>query len=108
MFLFLLSFVCFVNTFHCKSKPSTMSTSASVKGILQDTAGNPIPDAIVMIVGGPQEINDIASVSNERGEFFVSNVVVPGIYTLQIQAQNGTKRKEVNISSKDSVIRITF
>ncbi|HVE62119.1 MAG: carboxypeptidase-like regulatory domain-containing protein [Chitinophagaceae bacterium] len=85
-----------------------METRGSVKGILQDESGKPVQDAIVMIVDGPSDFNDIASVSNEKGEFYISNVVIPGRYVLQIQGNDQQKRKEVNLSSTDSVIKITY
>ena len=85
-----------------------METRGSVKGILQDESGKPVKDAIVMIVDGSSDFNDMASVSNDQGEFNISNVVIPGRYVLQIQGNNQQKRKEVNLSSTDSVIRITY
>ena len=88
--------------------PTKMETRGSVKGILKNNAGRPIADAIVMIREGSHEFNDIASVSNEQGEFFVSNIVIPGSYTLQIQHDAGTFTKEINVQSADSVIEINF
>lgn len=85
-----------------------METRGSVKGILQDESGKPIRDAIVMIVDGSSDFNDIASVSNDEGEFYISNVVIPGRYVLQIQSNDQQKRKEVSLSSKDTVIKITY
>ena len=85
-----------------------METRGSVKGILQDSSGKPVKDAIIMVVDGPSDFNDVASVSNDEGEFNISNVVIPGRYVLQIQGNNQQKRKEVNLSSADSVIRITY
>lgn len=85
-----------------------METRGSVKGILQDESGNPVRDAIVMIIDGSSDFNDMASVSNDEGEFYISNVVIPGRYVLQIQGNDQQKRKEVNLSSKDTVIKITY
>jgi hypothetical protein len=98
----------FYTHYNCNSKTKSMETRGSVKGILQDELGNPVRDAIVMIVDGPSEFNDMASVSNDEGEFNISNVVIPGRYVLQIQANNKQKRKEVNLSSTDTVIKITY
>ncbi|MDB5191871.1 MAG: hypothetical protein JWQ96_1434 [Segetibacter sp.] len=85
-----------------------METRGTVKGILHDSSGTPIPHAIVMIVDGPSDFNDMASVSNDNGEFYISNVVIPGRYVLQIQENNQQKRKEVNLSSADSEVNITY
>jgi hypothetical protein len=80
----------------------------TVKGILRDQFGKPISDAVVMVVGGSNEFNDIASVSGDNGEFRISNVVIPGHYILQIQNNGQQKKKEVDLQNKDSVISITF
>ncbi len=85
-----------------------METRGSVKGILKDESGKPVRDAIVMIVDGSSDFNDMASVSNDEGEFYISNVVIPGRYVLQIQGNDQQKRKEVNLSSTDTVIKITY
>jgi len=85
-----------------------METRGSVKGILEDASGKPVKDAVVMIVDGPSDFNDMASISNDQGEFHISNVVIPGRYVLQIQSNDQQKRKEVNLSSTDSVIKITY
>lgn len=85
-----------------------METRGTVKGVLQDQSGKPVRDAIVMIVDGSSDFNDMASVSNDNGEFYISNVVIPGRYVLQIQGNNQHKRKEVNLASADSVVRITY
>ena len=85
-----------------------METRGSVKGIIQDASGKPVKDAIVMVVAGPSDFNDMASVSNDQGEFYISNVVLPGRYVLQIQGNGGQKRKEVDLSSAEAVIKITY
>ncbi len=85
-----------------------METHGSVKGILKDTSGHPVANAIVMIKEGNHEFNDIASVSNGQGEFFVSNIVIPGRYTLQVQHDSGSFTKEINVQSADTVITINF
>lgn len=75
-----------------------MQTRSSVKGILKDASGRPVKDAIVMITAGSSEFNEIASVTNGSGEFYLSNVVVPGTYTLQIQDGGKTQTKQVNLA----------
>ncbi|MEO6732979.1 MAG: hypothetical protein ABIN01_17275 [Ferruginibacter sp.] len=90
------------------SKEKHMQTSSSIKGIIQNKAGRPVADAIVMIKEGSHEFNDIASVSNEKGEFFVSGIVIPGRYVLQIQQDSNTVTKEINIQSADTIIRVNI
>ena len=97
----------FVYAAACNSKPTTMQSRLSVRGILQDSAGQPVPNAAVMITGGSHEFTDIASITNDSGEFYLSNVVVPGTYTLQIEANNKSKNTQVNLSGSDT-IRIRF
>jgi hypothetical protein len=85
-----------------------METRGTVKGILTDSSGKAVNDAIVMIVDGSSEFNDMASVSNDKGEFYLSNIVLPGRYVLQIQDNSHKVNKEVNLQSKDSVLRVSF
>lgn len=89
-------------------KKNSMEKRASVKGILTNKQGLPVADAVVMIKEGSHEFNDIASVSNERGEFFVSDIVIPGRYVLQIEQDSGPVLKEINVQSADSVISINL
>lgn len=84
-----------------------METRSSVKGVLQDASGKPVKEATVMITGGSYEFNDMASVTNDSGEFYLSNVVVPGTYTIQIEGANKSITKEV-ILKDSSTIRISF
>lgn len=93
--------------FACKPKQPKMETRLSIKGFLKDAAGRPVRDATVMIADGNHEFNDMASITNDSGEFRLSNVVVPGTYTLQIEANNESKRKQVNLTGAD-VITIKF
>ena len=76
-----------------------MPKRATIKGILRDPAGKPIADAIIMIVSGTQEFNEIASLSNKKGEFSISSIVVPGTYTLQNpKPATAQKKKESRYS----------
>ncbi len=104
--LFLL-FVIIVAILQFK-KEKKMPVSSSVKGIVQNKAGRPVAGAIVMITKGSHGFNDMASVSNEQGEFFLSNIVIPGQYVLQIQHDNGSVTKTINVQSADSSITIIF
>ncbi|HEX8460519.1 MAG TPA: carboxypeptidase-like regulatory domain-containing protein [Segetibacter sp.] len=85
-----------------------MQSRGTVKGILQDKTGKPLSEAIIMIVDGTADFNDMASVSNDSGEFFISNVVIPGKYVLQIQNNNQSKKQEVNLSEDKAVIKVIF
>ena len=85
-----------------------MQARSTVKGILLDSSGQPVSNAIVMIAEGDSDFNDIASVSNDKGEFYISNVTIPGEYVLQIKGTNRQIRKQVNLLSKDTVVKITF
>jgi hypothetical protein len=89
----------------CQSKQKNMATQTSVKGILQDSAGRPVPNAVVMIVDGSHEFNDMAAVTNDSGEFALPNVMVPGRYVLQIQGESVTQTMEVNLLDS-SALRI--
>jgi hypothetical protein len=104
-FNFILLF--FTNLLHFK-KENKMPSSSSVKGVIHNQAGQPVEGAVVMIKEGTYEFNDMASVSNEKGEFFVSNIVIPGRYVLQIETNNNSVTKEINVQSADSIIRIVF
>ena len=84
-----------------------MESRTSVKGILEDVAGRPLSNAVVMITKGSHSFNEVASVTNDSGEFYLANIVIPGHYTLQIEAVNQSKKKEVTIGSTDA-IRIQF
>jgi hypothetical protein len=99
--------VIITSQFHFKKEKKVL-TRSSVKGIVQNKAGRPVADAIIMITKGSHEFNDIASVSNEKGEFFLSNVVIPGKYVLQIQHDNGIVTKTINVQSADSIIIVNF
>ena len=98
----LLFFILFIAV-ACKQKSKQMEKSISVKGFLQDSVGRPIANATVMITDGPYEFNDMASITNDSGEFHLSNLVVPGNYTLQIEANNQSKTKQVNLTGADTI-----
>jgi hypothetical protein len=85
-----------------------MPVRSSVKGIIHSQTGQPVEGAIVMITKGSHEFNDMASVSNEKGEFFVSNIVIPGRYVLQIGYNGNSITKEINVQSADTIISVVF
>ncbi len=83
-----------------------MNTTYSVKGILQTANHQPVENAIVMITEGDYEFPDIASVSNEKGEFYLSNIRLPGNYTLQINNNDSIFKKKLFIAEKDTVLQV--
>jgi len=88
------------NTYHMTT------TTKSVKGMLYKAAtGKPVEGAIVMIAEGSYEHQDIASQSDEHGEFYLPEIQVPGTYTLLINYSDQSRKITVNIS-KDSILRI--
>jgi hypothetical protein len=97
----------FILLFSCQTKNRTMERG-TVKGMITDSSGAPIADAVVMIVSGPAEFNDIASVSSDDGEFYLSNISIPGTYVLQVQHEGNIIKKQVNIQSLDSTVTIRF
>ncbi len=97
-FLFLLTAF-----FACQPNQNNMANQTSVKGVLEDSTGRPVPNAVVMIVDGSHEFTDMAAVTNDSGEFALPNVVVPGRYVLQIQGENGTHSREVNLADSSSL-----
>jgi Carboxypeptidase regulatory-like domain len=82
-----------------------MQTAKSIKGILQDSSGKPVANAVIMIIDAPHEFNDIASVSNSRGEFSLLDSK-PGKYTIQINHDKVLINKEVVIKPNDTTIII--
>lgn len=80
-----------------------MSTRTSVQGVVHNASGQPVKDAAVMIVAGPAEFNDIASITNDNGEFSLSNIEVPGTYTLQIQGAQASITRQVHVSGNDTL-----
>jgi uncharacterized GH25 family protein len=98
--------LCFFIFVSCNNQPQQhMQTAKSIKGILLDSSGKPVANAVIMVIDAPQEFNDIASVSNERGEFSLLDST-PGKYTIQINYDNQSTNKEVVIKPNDTTITI--
>ncbi|HEY8896321.1 MAG TPA: carboxypeptidase-like regulatory domain-containing protein [Niastella sp.] len=84
----------------------TAGNTTSVRGVVYKSAtGNPVEGAIVMIAEGSYQHSDMASQTDEQGNFSLPNIQVPGTYTLLINYNNESKRVTLNIN-KDSVLRI--
>lgn len=73
LILMILLFLALLMVFYPTSKSGKMQTRSSVKGIVYDTAGMPVENATVMIIDGADDFEDIASISNEKGEFFIKH-----------------------------------
>jgi hypothetical protein len=58
-----------------------------------------------MIAEGSYQHSDMASQTDEQGNFSLPNIQVPGTYTLLINYNNNSKRVTLNIT-KDSVLKI--
>ena len=84
-----------------------MSTNASINGMVFDAvSGKPVPNAIIMITGGTHEHPDIASQSDDDGQFALPSLEIPGTYNLLIQNNDVRKELTINIDSKDTVLKI--
>ena len=85
-----------------------MPHQASIKGIVTDSNGQPLSEVIVMVTDGPYEFPDIPSVSNEKGEFYLSNIYVPGRYRIQFRSTDSSIDRSVQISSENEVLNIVL
>lgn len=96
--------------YHCHqpTKKITMPIVKSIKGNILTQQGAPVTDAVVMITGGTHSFNDIASISNEKGEFFLDNLTLPGNYTIQINRNGAIVNKTIHLNETDSVFTIRF
>jgi hypothetical protein len=83
-----------------------MSAQKSVKGIMLDRGGKPVEDAVIMVSGGGGSRPDIASSSNEKGEFYLDNIALPGTYSLQINLNGTSSTKTINLSETDTVFTV--
>lgn len=83
-----------------------MSTQKSVKGILYDQGGKPMEDAIIMLTGGSDSRPDIASSSNEKGEFYLDRITLPGTYSIRINWHGMSSTKTINLSETDTVFTV--
>ncbi len=73
--------------------------------VYKSATGKPVEGAIVMIAEGSYQHSDMASQTDEQGNFSLPNIQVPGTYTLLINYNNESKRVTLNIT-KDSVLKI--
>lgn len=59
----------------------------AIAGQVTTIQGEPVVDASVMITGDSPAHEDIAALTNERGEYGFDNLV-PGDYTIMVNAEN--------------------
>ncbi|MEO5681150.1 MAG: carboxypeptidase regulatory-like domain-containing protein [Chitinophagaceae bacterium] len=83
-----------------------MPVKKSVKGIVHDQGGNPVADAIVMVTGSAHPMQDIASSSDDQGQFYLDNLELPGSYTIQINHEGKIITKTISLQQTDSVFTI--
>ena len=85
-----------------------MHTLHSIKGRLRNSSGKPVADVIISIKNDSKAYNNGISVSDEKGDFIVSDIAIPGEYTLQFEHQNNKFTRVINIQSEFSIITINF
>jgi hypothetical protein len=102
----LLLIFCSCNQHNKKSNP--MPITKSVKGTVYNLQGKPLTDAVVMITAGSHSFQDIACLSNEKGEFYLDNLILPGNYTIQINWQGASVNKTINLKETDSIFTVHF
>jgi hypothetical protein len=96
----LLIFFCACNQQH------KMPIKKSIKGVAVDSNGIPMRDATVMIVDGSHTFTDMASLTNDKGEFYLDNVMLPGSYTIQVMHNGVSVRSTFSLSDTDTEIII--
>lgn len=85
-----------------------MTETKSIKGIVHSAdSGKPLEGLIVMITGGSYEYPDMASQTDEQGEFHLPEIKIPGTYNLLLRHGDQSKTIEVHLN-RDSVISIIF
>ncbi|RPD46005.1 hypothetical protein DRJ53_14615 [Paracnuella aquatica] len=92
----------------CIAKSDKMATTGTVKGILVNSSGQPIADAVVMVAGGTGSFTDMAAITDENGAFYLSNITLPGSYSLQVQTGGASVQKNVQLTSSADTIRLTY
>jgi hypothetical protein len=107
--IYLLAVPYFLLFLSCQSQTmSTQSTKKSITGIIKNSEGKPLEDAIITITQGSSEFPDIASVSDSNGNFSLQIVQVPGTYTIQANYQGNAKQKTFVLDSSSASIAFVF
>ena len=91
---------------YCSGKPVIMNES--IRGLLTDSAGNPVKDAVIMVAEGTGSFKEMAAVTDEQGRFFLPPLEVPGTYTVQINRNEKSGRHKIHVTSADSVIHLSW
>jgi hypothetical protein len=87
-------------------KKIIMPIKKSVKGIVYDKLGRPAADAVIMITGSSHSLPDIASSSDEKGQFYLDNLELPGSYTILINYEGTGTRKTISLNEADTVFTV--
>ena len=82
--------------------------SLPASGYVKDSAGKPLADAIVMVIDSPEQINDIAAVTDSSGKFSLGQIKSPGKYILQVNYGDKSIRYpiELPLSENPLIIQI--
>ncbi|MFT3935334.1 MAG: carboxypeptidase-like regulatory domain-containing protein [Chitinophagaceae bacterium] len=83
-----------------------MPVKKSIKGILIDQQGKPVFDAVITVAGSAQSLPDIASSTDEKGQFFIDNLQLPGSYTILINYMGESTSKVISLREADSVFTV--
>jgi hypothetical protein len=98
--------LCFSECHEPAEKKTPMPEKKSVKGILHDQQGKPVADAVIMVTDSSHSLPDIASNSDEKGEFYLDNLILPGSYTILINHHGISARKTIRLDETDSVFTV--
>jgi hypothetical protein len=71
-------------------------TTAAMNGIVTDTAGNPLPQAVVVAVHTPTGTR-YQSIAQSRGVYTLPNMRVGGPYTVTVRLVGYSQREEQNV-----------
>jgi Carboxypeptidase regulatory-like domain len=83
-----------------------MTVQKSIVGHVYDAQGRAAANAIVMVSGSTAAVTDIASSADETGQFYLDNLSLPGVYTLQINYQGNLVKRTVTLTETDSAVTI--
>ena len=100
-------FIFFTSLFIVFKILPNMNTNASINGkVFNAASGQPVPNAIIMITGGTHDHPDIASQSDDEGNFALPSLEIPGTYNLLINNNDVRKELTIQIDNKDTVLQI--
>ncbi len=76
-----------------------------IQGIVVNSFGQPVKDAVVYIVDGPTPFPDIAAVTSEDGSFHLSGLS-KGAYQLQITLNDSTFEYDCLVDDPTEIVKI--